>query len=264
MKIGIAQKQGFTQVDLAGAFKVDSVSVMREELDHLLSIRPTRVLWDLAALGHVAPQVFAEILRALAILKLAGGASVLLGPSPEIRDYLTKLSLDGLVPIAADPASALRMLAPTAAAPRRSEFVEVSLLGEILIDLGIMDETGLRLALDEQRRVGGKEKLGSILLRLNIVTPPQILSALETQYRRRIQKSGIKAATPPNRAEFSKKNLLGEILQEIGVLDEAGLKKALEEQRRAGSKEKLGDILLRLKIVTPDQLLRALEKQARR
>lgn len=264
MKIGIAQKQGYTQVDMAGVLGVDAVRIVREEMDHLLGANPSRVLWDLSKLGSATVDVFCEVLRALARIKLNGGSSVLLSPPGTFREYLGNLSVASVFPATDDVPTAIRMIAP-AQTPRRSEFVEASLLGEILIDLGVLEEDGLKRALDEQRRLAGAEKLGSILLRLDIVTPAQILSALETQYQRRQQRStGGSLMTPPSKSEFVRRNLLGQILQEAGMLDDTGLKRALEEQRRGGGREKLGDVLLRLKIVTPDQLLRALEKQARR
>ncbi|MBI4869954.1 MAG: hypothetical protein HY814_00115 [Candidatus Riflebacteria bacterium] len=262
MKIGIAQKRGYVQVDLDGDLADVAVPVVREEVDHLLAGKADKVLWNLTSVPKMSGAVFCEILRGLATLKLREGQSVLLSPCDEVRAAVTKLGVDSLVPVAADEAIAVRLLCP-APSQRRSEFVSSSLLGEILMDLGVLNEAGLRQALEEQRGNQGREKLGSILLRLNIVTPDQILSALETQYQRRIQRLGM-AAPPPSRGEFVKRNLLGQILQEIGVIDRSGLDRALEEQRRGGNREKLGDVLLRLRIVTPDQLLRALEAQARR
>ncbi len=263
MKIAIAQKRGYTQIDLDGVAGDDSAGVVREEIDHLLASSPKAVLWNVPRLAQVGRSVFCEILRGMAWIRLGGGTSVLLSPCAEIRGFITQLGLDGVMNIAADEGIAVRRLQPVAT-PRRSEFVSSSLLGEILIDLGVLDEGGLRRALEEQRNQPGQEKLGSILLKLDIVTPTQMMSALETQYQRRIQRLGAGSAPPPPPSAAVKRNLLGQILQEIGVVDEAGLKKALEEQRRGGSSEKLGDILLRLRIVTPDQLLRALEAQARR
>ncbi|SHJ43845.1 CpaF family protein [Desulfofundulus thermosubterraneus] len=54
---------------------------------------------------------------------------------------------------------------------------------------------------------------------------------------------------------------LGEILKRNGVLDDAQLARALEEQRRTG--QKLGEVLLSLGYVTRDELARALAEQER-
>ncbi len=336
MRIGISRKQGYTQVNLVGVLASDAVPVIREELDHLLSGPVPAVIWHLESLEEASVEVFAEIARAIVLIRLRGGSSIVAGPSERFRKHLKRIGFADFVGSARDLKTAEQLMAraqkaiaalaqgatnsgvPEAAAPvakakvatsrpaaattpgtvmspdtiaptvpgsihqkleapktpapasledssarpQRSEFVRVSLLGEILIDLGVLDEPGLRRALDEQRSSQEGEKLGSILLRLDIVTPPQILSALETQYSRRLHAGTGLPAEPPDRAEFVRRNMLGQILQEIGVVDDAGLQTALAEQRRGGGKEKLGDVLLRLGIVTPEQLLRALEAQA--
>ena len=51
--------------------------------------------------------------------------------------------------------------------------------GELLIDAGIIDESGLKQALDRQRATGGK--LGEVLISLSLATEAQIVEALAQQ-----------------------------------------------------------------------------------
>src|SRR5690242_11774580 len=52
-------------------------------------------------------------------------------------------------------------------------------LGEMLIEAGILDETGLRTALAEQRRWGGT--LGRTLVDLKLVSEPELVRVLSVQ-----------------------------------------------------------------------------------
>ena len=53
---------------------------------------------------------------------------------------------------------------------------------------------------------------------------------------------------------------LGTILVDMGYLDEDGLWKVLEEQKRSGS-ELIGKVAVRLGLVNEDQVLKALGEQ---
>lgn len=143
-----------------------------------------------------------------------------------------------------------------------SEFVQPRLLGTILLELKILSEDQLRQALDRQRAEGRRAKLGDLLVRMGLVSDDQLFKALEHQFKRKQPPGG--AAAGSRRSEFVSKNLLGEILLELGVLSERALKEALESQRNSASREKLGAVLLRLGLVTREQILTALEAQAGR
>lgn len=52
-------------------------------------------------------------------------------------------------------------------------------LGELLLEAGLVDETGLRSALNEQRRTGGP--LGRVLVDLKLVTEEELVAALSRQ-----------------------------------------------------------------------------------
>lgn len=54
-------------------------------------------------------------------------------------------------------------------------------LGEILIRAGLLDETGLQRALNEQHRWGGQ--LGRYLVELGLITEETLVRALSTQYK---------------------------------------------------------------------------------
>lgn len=56
-----------------------------------------------------------------------------------------------------------------------------SLLGNVLLSLGILSSEGLDTALQEQWGTGGRETLGAVLIRMGLVTRPQLFRALERQ-----------------------------------------------------------------------------------
>lgn len=154
-----------------------------------------------------------------------------------------------------------------------SEFVRKGLMGEILVELGVISAEDLRQALDEHRRAGPGARLGDILTHMGLVTDEQVFAALEQQYERRGGKAprppapeaaGEPESRPSSGSEFVKKGLLGEILLELGLVTPESLKRALDEQKRSPDTQRLGAILLRLGIVTRDQIFVALETQARR
>ncbi|MBW7875258.1 MAG: Flp pilus assembly complex ATPase component TadA [Candidatus Cloacimonetes bacterium] len=59
------------------------------------------------------------------------------------------------------------------------------------------------------------------------------------------------------------KELIGQLLQDEGLLDEAGLLAALEQQRTEGFKRRLGQILLEKRVISEEQLLSILARQFR-
>jgi len=67
----------------------------------------------------------------------------------------------------------------------RSEFFTPGLLGEILVEQGILSREALNQALAEQRVSRTSERIGSILLRLGLVTREQVFLALTTQTSRK-------------------------------------------------------------------------------
>ena len=146
-----------------------------------------------------------------------------------------------------------------------SEFVKPRLMGQILIERGLITDVQLMESLRCQREEGRRGRLGDILVRLGYVTDEQIFVVLEDQYeRRRIRRHGSSSyAMTDEPPTLQNRGRLGELLCELGILSEAGLRMALNQQKK-NPEEKLGAILLRLGIVTRDQILDALHAQSER
>lgn len=148
-------------------------------------------------------------------------------------------------------------------------------LGEILLDLGLVTPEQLQEALDTQRHVKSTSRLGNILIQMNAVTMEQIFAALEKQYDRRkpargrrtmdsISTGGARGGAWEKTALSVSNSLLGEVFINRGFVTREQLEKALQEQWRAGGRERLGSVLLRLEMVTSEQVFAALEEQAQR
>lgn len=145
--------------------------------------------------------------------------------------------------------------------PAVSEFHQPRLLGEILIESGLITEEQLRGAVQDQRARSEEIKLGDLLVQKGLLNPTQLFEALEIQISRR--GSGPNEAVADMRSEFVQKSLIGEILVELGLIREQDLKVALDEQKdRPGTR--IGGILLQMGVIDTDALLQALESQANR
>lgn len=132
-----------------------------------------------------------------------------------------------------------------------------SLLGEILVKLGALDQAELEVALSVQRdfatvedavraAAGVRRMLGELLLASRRITPDQLVTALEEQKR-----AGGK---------------LGEVLVRLGFLDQRELDVALSFQDRQGegrttSHLSLGELLVSAKYITREHLEDALARQ---
>lgn len=145
--------------------------------------------------------------------------------------------------------------------PAVSEFHQPRLLGEILIESGLITEEQLRGAVQDQRARTEEIKLGDLLVQKGLLNPTQLFEALEVQISRR--GAGGDEAVADMRSEFVQKSLIGEILVEMGLIRDQDLRVALDEQKdRPGTK--IGGILLQMGVVDTDSLLQALERQANR
>lgn len=132
-----------------------------------------------------------------------------------------------------------------------------TLLGEILVKLGALDQAELEVALSVQRdfstvedavraAAGVRRMLGELLLASRRITPEQLVTALEEQKR-----SGGK---------------LGEVLVRLGFLNQRELDVALsfQDQQGAGntpSRLSLGELLVSAKYITREHLDDALARQ---
>lgn len=143
-----------------------------------------------------------------------------------------------------------------------SEFHQPRLLGEILIESGVITEEQLRAAVVEQQQRADGSKIGDILIQKGLIQTSQLLDALEVQLARRGQPR-VGVSSVEMRSEFVRASLLGEILMEMDLIEESDLRGALDLQRdRPGTK--IGSILAEMGLITSENLLQALEYQANR
>jgi anti-anti-sigma regulatory factor len=174
-----------------------------------------------------------------------------------------------------DDLSEMLPLSTTPSAPSHvSEFVTKQLFGDILVEQGLITEDQLRTAINIKNERQGA-RLGDILIEQGFIGTNEVFSALQSQIRRKkasssdvadtYKESSVKvtAASSPLISEFVKPTLFGEILLELGLVTEDGLRMALDVQRNNPEKQ-LGNILIELGAVSPQAILRAVEEQANR
>ena len=110
------------------------------------------------------------------------------------------------------------------------------LLGELLVERGLILPLELEDALAEQRATG--RRLGEVLVSRGALTGAQLTSALAQQY-------GVDLSaevTPDEAPSHEPYQPLGRMLVARGTITQAQLDEALEAQRRSG--RRLGDILV--------------------
>ena len=108
-------------------------------------------------------------------------------------------------------------------------------MGELLVKLGLLDESQLEEALTVQREQKKYKPLGEICKELGFISG-RVLRDILSRYRKQI--------------------LLGSLLKDMGIISDDQLNKALQEQRK--SREKLGQILVKKGIVTSSVLIDSL------
>jgi hypothetical protein len=147
-------------------------------------------------------------------------------------------------------------------APASSEFHQPRLLGEILIEAGLITEEQLRTTIAEQRTRGDGSKIGDILVQNGLLRSSQLFNALDIQLSRR-GKPQVGVSSVELRSEFVQASLLGEILLEMRLIEEKDLRIALTDQKnRPGTR--IGTILEEMGVINTQSLLQALEYQANR
>jgi len=142
--------------------------------------------------------------------------------------------------------------------------LQKSRLGEILLDSGLISRQKLDFALEAQSGGRKPERLGDVLLRLSIASNAEIYQALTRQAKRRRQLGVHYAPAPPSSPEKSNALLLGEILVESNVLDQAQLQVAVNRQSHVDGPGRLGQILCELGFVNNSDLYNALLTQFKR
>jgi predicted CXXCH cytochrome family protein len=123
-------------------------------------------------------------------------------------------------------------------------------LGQILLDGGLLTRGSLDAALEEQRRTN--ELIGQVLVRMRVLDPLELQSALLLQERLGSPEAAVKVLA-------GVRQTLGALLLQAGRLTQAQLDEALAVQRRTG--ERLGEVLVRRGHLTEAQLERALQAQ---
>lgn len=130
-------------------------------------------------------------------------------------------------------------------------------LGEYLIERGLLSVAQLDYALSEQQKLqrgmqGIRVPLGDVLIKLDLLTPKMLASALIEQQQEKIESA---TGTP---------EYLGEYLVAQGIITREQLSVVLAAQiqfRKQGRKMLLGELLIRAGYVSPSVLETVLEQQ---
>ena len=128
-------------------------------------------------------------------------------------------------------------------------------LGTLLADEGLVTEQELEHALEEQKRC--RRPLGEILVDNGYVSGWTLTRMLAQQHGVDLHATREIDATPAGRQDGWRP--LGRLLVETGMLTEAALDDALDEQRRSG--RRLGEVLIARQALTPQALARVLALQ---
>lgn len=119
------------------------------------------------------------------------------------------------------------------------------MLGSLLLFTGRVTTEQIDFALEEQRLTG--EKLGDILIRMGLLTPPEVNSVLKFQENQ--QSSDIRHS--PLR--------LGEILVSAGYISRSQLEEVLKHQKNSG--KQLGDLLVEAGYAHPNHVRHGIHLQ---
>jgi hypothetical protein len=139
-----------------------------------------------------------------------------------------------------------------------------TLLGDILVDTGKVTGADLEKALAAQMIGGAREKLGDLLLRLELASNEDVYEALARQYKRRQRlrkKAPVRASDGSSAATNAR---IGAILIEKRLLSQEDLDRSLQLQQQTKGRERLGDILVRLGFVSDSDLYNTLLTQYER
>lgn len=134
---------------------------------------------------------------------------------------------------------------------------QASKLGEYLVENGVITKEQLDQALNEQRRMmsefqGIRVPLGDTFIKLKMLTPTKLATALVEQQQKKIGPSH-------KRPEY-----LGEYLVTKGIITQIQLKEVLQVQiqlRQKGQNMLFGELLLRAGYVTKEALENVLQQQ---
>jgi hypothetical protein len=129
-------------------------------------------------------------------------------------------------------------------------------LGALLADEGLLTDTELELALDEQRRTG--RLLGQIIVDRGYVSAFSLARVLSAQHGVDLHEPEA-PAPEPHLAEVPQNwRPLGRLLVEKGLITQTELAEALLAQ---GENERLGELLVQRGVISGVELARALSEQ---
>ncbi|WP_129127849.1 hypothetical protein [Geomonas oryzae] len=123
-------------------------------------------------------------------------------------------------------------------------------LGKLLVDGKLLSPHNLESALTNLKRT--KELLGQTLVRMGVLTSPEVDITLHLQGHLNHIEDAVKVAAGERR-------LLGALLVESGQIGSGQLDQAIAEQKRSG--ERLGEVFIRLGLLTRRQLTALLDFQ---
>jgi hypothetical protein len=121
--------------------------------------------------------------------------------------------------------------------------LEKGMLGQILTDGEFISREDLQRALDEQLHTN--EMLGDILVQMGILDPVDLKAALSISRELSSLEKAVKIAAGVRKS-------LGELLLQAKRITPQQLEQALNEQRQTG--EKLGEVFVRLGFITKNEL----------
>jgi hypothetical protein len=130
-------------------------------------------------------------------------------------------------------------------------------LGALLSDEGLLTETELELALDEQQRTG--RLLGQIIVDRGYVSAFSLARVLSAQHGVEVKAAEDPAPEPKLAAVPETWRPLGRLLVEKGLITQTQLAESLLAQAETGGR--LGEILVQRGAVTASQLAHALGEQ---
>jgi len=131
-------------------------------------------------------------------------------------------------------------------------------LGTLLADEGLLTDTELELALDEQRRTG--RLLGQIVVDRGYVSAFSLARVLSAQHGVELQASEPEPEPGPHLAEVPTTwRPLGRLLVEKGLITQTQLADALLQQNETNGR--LGEILIERSAITGAELAHALGEQ---
>ncbi|MEK7851154.1 MAG: hypothetical protein AAB275_04660 [Deltaproteobacteria bacterium] len=116
-------------------------------------------------------------------------------------------------------------------------------IGQILLDGGFVSHHNLERALGEQRQTN--ELLGQVLVRMGVLDQTDLKAALSVQEYLDHPDDAVNTAA-------GVRKMLGALLIQAGHISNEQLEHALHEQKKSG--EKLGEVLVRLGLMTSRQL----------